>query len=143
MRKIKKEGKPTQPDHIDNKTGSEIPEQFAKVYESLFNSIDDEIALQDLLSKLQNRNLKASEVENITPEIVKQAVKKLQPGKTDISGQFKSDVFLHAPEILFSNLAKLFQSYFIHEDFTIDILCCAFMPLLKGALKDDTNSNNY
>ena len=80
---------------------------------------------------------------NITPEIVRQEVQKLQSGKTDISGQFKSDVLLHAPDSLFSSLAMLFQAFFIHEDFTIDILCCAFMPLLKGALKDDTDSNNY
>ena len=40
-------------------------------------------------------------------------------------------------------LADLFKSYFIHNDFTPDILSCAFMPLLKGVLKDDMKSDNY
>ena len=69
--------------------------------------------------------------------------KVLQSGKTDVSGQFKSDCFLHAPNNVFSAFSDLFKSYFIHEDFTFDVLCCAFMPLLKGALKKDTQSNNY
>ena len=82
-------------------------------------------------------------MDNITPEVVKEAVGKLKSGKTDVSGQFHSDTLLHAPDNLFTALSQLFKAFFIHEDFTFDILCCAFMPLLKGALKDDTNSNNY
>ena len=50
---------------------------------------------------------------------------------------------VYAPDNVFTALSVLFQAFFIHEDFTFDVLCCAFMPLLKGALKNNTQSGNY
>jgi len=37
----------------------------------------------------------------------------------------------------------LFKVFFTHADFPEEILACAFIPLLKGPLKDDTSSENY
>ena len=31
------------------------------------------------------------------------------PGKTDVTGVYSSDVFIHAPDILFDQLAAVFQ----------------------------------
>ena len=143
MKRIKSEGRQRIPDHVDGNTGSDIADTFADVYEELYSSVDDKEGLADLQQQLQNAGINASDVDQITPEVVKLAVGKLQPGKTDVSDQFKSDVFLHAPDNLFAVLSSLFKAFFIHEDFTYDLLCCAFAPLLKGQLKDDTNSKNY
>ena len=143
MKRVKSSGKVNQPDHVDKKTGANIPEQFANVYEALYNSVNDDQGLEELRRKLLAAGISASDTDNITPEIVKQAVNKIKSGKTDVSGQFSSDALLNAPDNLFCLLSSLFKAFFIHEDFTFDIMCCAFMPLLKGALKDDTNSNNY
>ena len=60
-----------------------------------------------------------------------------------MSGEFTSEaLILNAPDSLCLALSELFKSYFIHNDFTSEILACAFMPLLKGVLKDDTLSDN-
>ena len=143
MKRVKSSQRQTEPDNVDKKRGDDIPEQFANVYEELYNSVDDEAGLEQLYIRLEEAGISASDVDNITPEVVKEAVGKLKSGKTDVSGQFHSDTLLHAPDTLFVALSQLFKAFFIHEDFSFDILCCAFMPLLKGALKDDTDSNNY
>ena len=109
----------------------------------MYNSVNDDIGLEVLNQKLAAAGLKATDTDKITPEVVKQAVHKLKSGKTDVSVEFTSDALLHAPDKLFDLLSTLFKTFFIHEDFTFDMLCCAFMPLLKGALKDDTKSKNY
>ena len=56
---------------------------------------------------------------------------------------FKSDSLIYAPDILFERLADLFKAFFTHADFPEEILACAFIPLLKEPLKDDTSSENY
>ena len=40
-------------------------------------------------------------------------------------------------------IAELFKAFLIHNDFSTDIIACAFVPLLKGALKDSSKSDNY
>ena len=109
----------------------------------MYNSVNDEKGLNDLHARLNDAGISAGDVDYITPNIIKEAVCKLQPGKTEVSGQFKSDCFLNAPDNVFTALSVLFQAFFIHEDITFDVLCCAFMPLLKGALKNNTQSGNY
>ena len=79
----------------------------------------------------------------ITPQVVQAAVQKLKTGKVDITGEFSSEALLNAPNEFFEIMAELFKAFLIHNDFSADILACAFMPLLKGALKDDTKSDNY
>ena len=63
----------------------------------------------------------------------------MKPDKRDVSGEYTSDVFLHAPDILFVHLAAVFRSYLIHGTITKEILCCAFLPLFKGGLKNSKN----
>ena len=75
--------------------------------------------------------------------MIKAAVGKLKSGKVDISGEFSSEALLNAPDEFFDIISELFKAFLIHNDFSADILACAFVPLLKGALKDDTKSDNY
>ena len=143
MKRAKHVGNLSEPDNVDGATGEDIPEQFANVYKNLFNSVDDRDGIEQLQQKLQNAGIKASDVDLITPDVVKQAIKKLKPGKTDVSGEFTSEALLNGSENLSGTLADLFKSFFIHNDFTSEILACAFMPLKKGVLKDDSKSDNY
>ena len=137
MKKIKSAGKQTQPENVDKKTGAEMPEQFANVYETLYNSVNDDEGLDVLYQKLTAAGISANGTDRITPEVVKQVVNKLKSGKTDVSGEFTSDSLLHAPDSLYEILSSLFKSFFIHKDFTYDILCCAMCihATIAGGMK--------
>ena len=63
--------------------------------------------------------------------------------ETDVSGEYSSESLMNSPDIVFKLLSDIIKSSFIHGDFSADILVCAFLPLLKGSLKDDTKSDNY
>ena len=65
----------------------------------------------------------------VTAKAVKQACGRMLPGKTDESGVYTSDVFLHAPDSLFEHLAAIFRSYLTHGTVSLQILSCAFLPL--------------
>ena len=65
------------------------------------------------------------------------------PGKNDVTEVYTSDVFLHAPDSLFDHLATVFRSYLNHGTVTLQILCCAFLPLFKGVLKNPEVFDSY
>ena len=142
----KKKSAQVVPESLDGAVGHEnILEQFRYVYESLHNSAGTQGGVQEIKNKLQDI-IKASdskEVEKITSSLVKEACTKMKPGKTDVSEGFTSDIFLHAPDILFDYLAGVFQSYLFHGNLTLHILSCAFMPLYKGGLKNPASSDSY
>ena len=66
-----------------------------------------------------------------------------ETSKSDVSGVFTSDVLLHSPDSLFEKMAAVFRSYFIHGDVTLELLTCAFLPLLKSSLKDPSKIDSY
>ena len=45
-----------------------------------------------------------------TGKTVKEACSHMLPGKTDVTEVYTSDVFIHAPDILFDHLAAIFRS---------------------------------
>ena len=88
-----------------------------------------------LWKQSRNKNSPAqsrSEVDKVSAKIVKEACSRMKPGKTDVSGVYTSDVFLHAPDSLYEHLAAIFQSYLTHGTVSLQILSCAFLPLFKG-----------
>ena len=54
------------------------------------------------------------DVNKITGKVVKEACCRMKPNKTDVTESYSSDVFLHAPDILFDQLAEVFRSFLIH-----------------------------
>ena len=62
--------------------------------------------------------------------------------KGDVSGGFTSDTLLHAPNILFEQIALVFQSFLIHGSVTSFLLACCFLPLIKGT-KDPADTGSY
>ena len=136
----------TIPESLDGKVGFDnILEQFRVVYESLYNSAGTEDAMQEIKELLQQNitNSSIREVEKITGQVVKDACTLMKPGKTDVTEGFTSDIFLHAPDLLFEQLAAVFRSYLVHGDLTVQILSCAFLPLFKGGLKNPGSSDSY
>ena len=67
----------------------------------------------------------------------------MKPSKMDVSGSYTSDVFLHAPDIMFEIIAHVFRSFLIHGDVTRSLLVSAFLPLFKGGIKDPGKSDSY
>ena len=90
----------------------------------------------------QPDNMDGATTEDI-PEQFANVYQQLSWTATSASLQSWSEALINAPEELFEKLAELFRAYIIHNDFSADILACAFVRLLKGALKDDTKSDNY
>ena len=81
-----------------------------------------------------------AEVNRIQGDIVKKACLRMKPGKLDVTESYTSDVFLHAPDIMFEQLAEVFRSYQVHGHVTLHILTCAFLPLLKGGKKSPSTA---
>ena len=77
-----------------------------------------------------------TELQKMTGKVVKMAACKMKPAKSDVSGAFSSDALLHAPDSLFDLLALVYRSWLVHGTVTLSLLACAFLPLLKNALKD-------
>ena len=67
----------------------------------------------------------------------------MKTGKSDVSGGFNSDAILNGPDSLFDNLALVYRSWCIHGTVTQSLLACAFLPLLKNALKDPADPGSY
>ena len=83
------------------------------------------------------------EVAKVTGVIVKEAVFKMKPNKTDVSGSFVSDALKNAPDLLFDQLATVFISWLVHGTVTPSLLACSFLPLLKSSLKDPSDMSSY
>ena len=79
----------------------------------------------------------------ITADLVKTAVKKLKPDKSDVSGNFTSDCLKAAPSIFFEKLSALFRAYLLHGYISHDLLVCALSPLVKDPNGDISSSKNY
>ena len=79
----------------------------------------------------------------LTGAAVKEAASKLRPKKSDVSIGFTSDAILHAPDILFDQLAMAYRSWIVHGTVTPTLLACAFLPLLKSSLKDPADPGCY
>ena len=75
--------------------------------------------------------------------MVKEAAGLMKKGKADVSGGFTSDAILNGPDLLFEQLALVFRSWCIHGTVTRSLLACAFLPLLKSALKDPADTGSY
>ena len=83
------------------------------------------------------------EVARLNGSVVKLAVSQLKPQKSDVTSTFTSDALLHAPDILFEQLAVVFRSWLTHGHITPCLLACSFLPLLKSSLKDPANPSSY
>ena len=60
-----------------------------------------------------------------------------------MSEGFTSDALINAPDIMFEQLAGVYRSWLVHGTVTPSLLACAFLPLLKNALKDPSDTGNY
>ena len=83
------------------------------------------------------------DVLRVTPSVVKEATKKLKPGKSDPVFSFGSDCFKNSPDVLFVNLANILQGFLIHGHVTQILLLATLIPLIKDKLASHNISKNY
>ena len=135
------------PECIEGETDPDnILDKFRSVYELLYNSAGTAEAMKEIKNKVKQNivgNEATEEINKVTAKVVQDACSKMRFGKSDVSGSFTSEVLLYGPPLLFDHLASLFRAYLVHGDITDQLLSCAFIPLLKGGLKDATKTDSY
>ena len=134
------------PDSLEGAVGhTAILEKFRSLYSALYNSAgtNDQLeALKDVMgSRMDCRS--EYEVRKVTAVEVKEACRRMKGGKIDVSQGYSSNVFQHAPDILYEKLAAIFRSFLTHGTITLAILSCSFMPLLKSARKDPSQFDSW
>merc|ERR1711954_486452 len=111
MKNIRKGTSDGNKDLPDTVIGAEaeqgIAEMFKESYENLFNSAPSGAEMETMKVNLETLIDVAAkdEVNKVTGDIVREAVSKLKPRKTDVSGGYISDALKLAPELLFDQLA--------------------------------------
>ena len=129
---------------IDDKT-TNIEEHFAGIYENLYNSVDDENNLKDVAKIIESKISEgcAGEVRRVTPDLVREAVKKIKPNKSDPVYDFTSDCLKNAPSILFIHLCNILRSFLIHAHVSSILLLSTLVPIVKDKLGNLCSSKNY
>ena len=129
---------------IDDKTEN-IEEHFASIYSSLYNSVDDYDKLlkvaEDIENKLDDKSI--DEVERVTPELVKEAIKHIKPNKSDPVCDFSSDCLKNDPGSLFTHLAIIIKSFLVHSHVSLVLLLATLVPIIKDKRGSICSSKNY
>ena len=135
------------PDEVAGACGqSNIVEKFCEVYEELYNSAGSTEVLNSLKEQISadiGGEASCAEVFKISGEIVKEAACKMKPGKGDVSEGYTSDAILNAPDIFFDQLALVYRSWMVHGTVSLNLIACAFLPLIKNSLKNPAETNSY
>ena len=83
------------------------------------------------------------DVNKITEDIIKRALKTMKSGKGDAIFDFQSDCLTSGPDILVTHLTNMIKAFVSHGIFPYFILVCTLLPLVKDNLADITSSDNY
>ena len=129
---------------IDDKT-TDIEEHFAEIYESLYNSVDDCNDVKDVAKIIEAKisGDSSEEVMRVTPDLIKEAVKKVKPNKSDPMYDFTSDCLKNAPDSLFTHLSNILRSYLTHAHVSLVLLLSTLVPIVKDKLSNLCSSKNY
>lgn len=128
---------------IDGST--DVENTFGRVYSDLYNKTDDKENLNKVFTEVNANidNTAWKAIIKIDKNLIKEALKKIKPGKSDPIWDFSSDFYKNAPDILFENLALIIKSFLIHGHVSEYILLSTLVPLVKDKLGDLSASKNY
>ena len=129
---------------IDGKTEN-IEEHFSSIYKNLYNSVEDRPAVDELYSRVGKMidNKSIADVEKVTPDVVKEAVGRLNTNKTDPVFEFTSDFIKNSPDILFKHLSIIIKSFLVHAHASYVLLLSTLVPIIKDKMGDMCSSKNY
>ena len=142
IRKMRKVNK-SLPHTMDGQTN--VTERFKKVYQKLYNSVNDEQETQEVL-KLVNNHVDVSsldDVDLVNQSVVRKAVDNIKLHKNDPIFTFNSDCIKRAPASLFQHLSLMMKCFLIHGHVSQVLLLATMVPLIKNKLGDSETSDNY
>ena len=130
---------------VDGTSGENIPKTFATIYSGLFNRVNDDDNMNILMSQIKQSINEDDiyEVEKVNESLVKEAVEKLKPNKSDPLWDFSTDFLKGAPDILFYHISEVFKAFLVHGHVSKVLLLAALVPLVKDKLADLCTSSNY
>ena len=129
---------------MDGKS-EKIPEHFRRIYETLYNSVDDNRELENIKVEVKDRiNLShIHDVKKVTPDLVREAASHIKDDKTDPIFTFSSDCIKHGTDLLFDSLSLVIKSILIHGHVTVFLLLATLVPIIKDNLGSINSSKNY
>ena len=143
--KLLRKSSPAIPASMDGEQGERIPQHFQNIYSRLYNSNEDGDEVReveaDVKGKVNQSHLK--DVDKVTPELVKEAVRHLKGNKSDPVYAFSSDCLKNAPDILYRHLSVAIQSLLIHGHVPVFLLLATLVPIIKDKLGSISSSKNY
>ena len=143
IRKSRK-NRPTFASSIDKVTEN-IPMHFAKIYENLYNSVEDQenMRLVENCVKADINCTSLKDIDCINGKVFADASRKLKPGKNDPALDLTSDCLINAPNNLFDRLSIILKAYLMHGHISNFLLISTLLPIIKDKLGDSSVSKNY
>ena len=122
-----------------------VKEHFRDIYANLYNSANDGEEIMKLKREIDDKVDEKSleHVYMVTPEIIREASKKLKPGKSDPEFSFSSDCFKHGPDSLYKLLSFIIRSFLVHGYVPHVLLLATLVLIIKDKLGSQTSSKNY
>ena len=131
---------------VDEEVGAtNIANHFATIYSGLYNKVELGDRLENISRDLEG-NINAHsqyQVDRVTKDLVREAMKRMKPKKSDAVFDTVSDFYINGPVELASHLTSLIKLFLIHGCVPHFILMCTLVPLVKDNLGDITSSDNY
>ena len=126
-------------DTVDDKKGKDIPDVFADKYSKLFSEIDEDDKIKEISKDLNDEiaNLNINETDLINEYVVREAISKVAPNKTDATLSISSNNFLFGSELLISWLTILYREILIHNHIPDSTLLAKILPLIKDKCGDE------
>ena len=117
IKKSRGKSSATTSSRIDEEVGAaNIANHFAEIYTKLYNKVElgDKIAAisDDIEADIDSHS--QSQVEKVTVELVRKALRKMKPKKSDALFDSISDLYINGPEELAVHLANLVKLYLVH-----------------------------
>ena len=131
---------------IDEEVGaSNISNHFANIYSKLYSKVQHDEAFNLLVDDIEHSvgAEGVNEVDRVTEDLVKLAIKKMKAGKSDGIYDFTSDCIINAPPDLIKHLTNLIRTFIIHGKVPYFLLICTLVPIVKDNLGDSASSDNY
>ena len=130
---------------INGKNGIKAAEIFAEKYEELFNSVKDEKDVEKVHGQMNDliNDEYESALNMISEDVIREAINRLKPEKTDPFSNLTTDFLKNAPDLLISALVSFYRSCAVHEYIPEELLIAKVIPLIKDVNVNASSPDNY
>ena len=130
------------PGRVDSAVGSEaIADLWKHKFGNVLNSVNDQESRDQFFIKLLEGS--TATVPCVTLTEIKLIVKKLANNKAIGLDAIPNEFYKYAPPDILVMISIVFNSFLNHSFLPKSLMHVLIVPLLKGKLKDPSNSSNY